>query len=169
MFGKKTAEDVLKLINSLSDDEKAKLMQSIGAAEETAASDDKGETPEEGAEEKAEETEEVEETVEETEEVEKTEETEDGEKVEEKVEETEEIKEELEDKDDAEKQAALAARIDALESSLNERLAAVESFIETIKSEDEKEKGDLGFQRAEQAKANAQKTYHELRKEIIGV
>lgn len=166
MFGKKTAEDVLKMFNALSDDEKAKLMQSIGAAEETAASDDKGETPEEVAEDEAEETEEVEETVEETEEVE---EEDDGEKVEEKVEKTEEVKEKLEDKDYAEKQAALAARIDALESAFNDRLAAVEEFIETVKSEDEKEKGDLGLQRAEQAKSKAQKTYQEYRKEIIGV
>ena len=40
---------------------------------------------------------------------------------------------------------------------------------EAIKDEDTKEKGDLGYQKAEEAKANARKTYAEIRKEVIGV
>ena len=51
MFGKKTADKVLKYIEGLSDEERSKLMQQLGIEEEPAASDDTGETPEEAAEE----------------------------------------------------------------------------------------------------------------------
>ncbi|MBQ8357878.1 MAG: hypothetical protein IJX39_08755 [Clostridia bacterium] len=181
MFGKKTAEDVLKLINSLSDDEKAKLMERIGASEETASPDDAGETPEEAA---AEDTDTASE--ENTEEGDEAEETPSEESAEGNAEEipdeaptetAEEVSEESpentpEDTDGEENTAeaikALSDKFDALQESIGIRLASVEEFVESLKNEDNRQLDAMGLQRMENAQRAGRESYLDLRKRTIG-
>ena len=181
MFGKKTAEEVLKLINGLSDEEKAALMERLGVKAETASAEDEGETPEEAAAEEADEAKKDESKAEEettyaeddAEKAEIAEDVAEGDKdpapaEEEKGEDAPE-EERKEDDGTAEAIAAIGARIDALESGLADRIAALESFMDAIRSEDAKEKGEMGLNRAEELRKEAQESYLDYRKRTIGV
>ena len=83
----------------------------------------------------------------------------------------EEVKEEPEAKGDgtAEALAAIGARLDAIESGLADRVAALEAFADAIRSEDDKEKGEMGLNRAEELRKEAQESYLDYRKRTIGV
>lgn len=179
MFGKmKTAKEILKLIAGMSDEEKAALLEALGASEETAASDSTGETPEEVAEE----THDDEASEAPAEEAAEEETTEDAaeESAEENAEGTaddgaeeaapadppaeESATEEAPPEEDP--VAALAARFDAMASGYETRIKALEDFMQQVKGEDEKEKGDLGLQRVEEARSAATESYAELCKRI---
>lgn len=123
MFGKaKNAQDILKLINELSEEEQDKLFSALVADEEAEEKIEDAqaeapveETSEEVAEEATEETETAEETAEETEEA-PVEET------------TEEVAEQEEAEEDVNE--ALVARIDSLESQLAEMVERVNAIVE---------------------------------------
>lgn len=134
MFGKaKNAQDILKLINELSEEEQDKLFSALVADEEAEEKieDAQAEEP-------------VEETAEETSEEEATEETageevpaETAEETEEATEETEETTEEATTEEEAEQEEAkedvneaLVARIDSLESQLAEMVERVNAIVE---------------------------------------
>lgn len=124
MFGKaKNAQDILKLINELSEEEQDKLFSALVADEE--------------AEEKIEDAQETEETSEETSEEVAEEATEETETAEETAEETEEApveetSEEVAEQEEAEEDVneALVARIDSLESQLAEMVERVNAIVE---------------------------------------
>lgn len=174
MFGKmKTAKEILKLIAGMSDEEKAALLEALGASEEPAASDGTGGTPEEVAEETSDN--DVSEDVEEAE-AETAEEDISEEDVEEVAEDTaDEGAEEappatdpVEETPEEDPIAALTARLAALESGYEERIKSLEDFVQQIKGEDAKEKGDLGYQQVEEARSAASESYRELRKRVVG-
>ena len=140
MFGKaKSAQDVLKLINELSEEEQDKLFSALVADEEAEEKieDAQAEEPvEETTEETAEETSEEEATEETTEEP--VEETAEEAPVEtetetEETEETEEVQTEEEAEQEEAKEdvnEALVARIDSLESQLAEMVERVNAIVE---------------------------------------
>ena len=175
MFGKKTADDVLKLIAALSDDERAKLMQRIGVTEDPAAEVDTGETPEEVAEENTDiaPEEEVNEDAEETTPAEEapsaeTADAPDDPPAEPSAENDVETPESDNSDPTAEALQALAERFNSLQNSFENRLQKVEGFIDALTSEDGKQLDAMGLQRMADAQKEGRESYLDLRKRVIG-
>ena len=176
MFGKKTADKVLKYIEGLSDEERSKLMQQLGIEEEPAASEDTGETPEEAAVERADQ--DAPEAEEGTPAEDPMEEPE-ANAVEDPTEEpaSEEAPEEVPEgslndapaENGAEAVAALAMRMNEMQGSFETRIKELEDFVDAMKGKNQEQLDTLGFQRAEQARKAGAESYMELRKRTIGV
>lgn len=190
----KTSEkDVLKFLRNLSEEERAALLEKIGAAddepEEETEVEEKTETEEtvddsaaDGTDTAPEATAEVkEETVEETKTEDKPEngsetpaETQEEPPVSEPTHEEEPLTEAVQTPQEqsgisAEALQAIEAKYSAEIAKLQQQVDQLTAFIDTLKAKDEEEKEGIGFQRAQSSKTNANMTYAELRKQIVGI
>ncbi|MBE6555526.1 MAG: hypothetical protein E7663_04760 [Ruminococcaceae bacterium] len=184
MLFRKKAEDVLKLINALSEEERATVLARLGGEAEPAPASPEAENREEVAEqndnEAPESTAESEEPREEREadaagEVPSPE----GEagSAEPNADAPEPPEEEDADQgqsesagrgEDAMRYDALTARIDELTKLLDTRVKPLEDFVAALREEDGKQKAAIGFPMMERARSEAQESYHDLRRRVVG-